>query len=339
MTQWQSPLTFHRKSKRTVCSSPRHTITMGEAKRRDIPAIVAASVLAAFMLVYLTRPDALAAITIWPFWVWLVPGALPLAIKFNKERARARLSVLGLWLVIWAVLAEEPLSLARAVVPPRAYDLRVVSLNCASSVEAAMETLDMEPDIVLLQESMGTDSIEKVRKALGENWTMVVGIDASILARGRLVVVDVKRSINFTAARLDGTLIVSLRLAPPVFRLDYWNPECWSHYAANKRARRVELRRLAEFVAREADGAPLILGGDFNTPPDHTITEAISGIANDAYARAGRGWGPTAINNYPMVRIDQIWASDKYEPVNSFSKKTLHSDHRMALADFVTDSK
>jgi endonuclease/exonuclease/phosphatase (EEP) superfamily protein YafD len=101
------------------------------------------------------------------------------------------------------------------------------------------------------------------------------------------------------------------------------------------RARREELEGIADFVIQEAAGRPFIMGGDFNTPPSQALTQTLREHAVDAFARAGRGWGASALNSYPFVRIDQIWSSPNYlTPVSGLTVKTEHSDHRIAVADF-----
>lgn len=251
---------------------------------------------------------------------------------------KLRLSVVALWLLGWFILGDEPAALARMVVAPRDVpSIRVVSLNCASSLDAVREVVPLQPDVVLVQESPGSIDLNQVRSELGGDWSLLTGVDASILARGKLTPVPLPPGTsNFTAAWADlqgeDVLIVSLRMRPPVFRLDYWNPACWTAYAANKSARRKELAPIAAFIKQQAGESPLILGGDFNTPPDRTITRSLDSIAADSWA-VGRGWGATAINEFPMVRIDQIWASDHFQPINAFSRKTRNSDHQIAVAN------
>jgi len=112
------------------------------------------------------------------------------------------------------------------------------------------------------------------------------------------------------------------------------DPECWTAYADNKAGRRKELAAIARFVALESKGGRVILGGDFNIPPDRTVTRVLDPICRDVFLEAGRGWGATAVNDYPMVRIDQIWASSHFKAVNFYSKKTRSSDHQMTVAEF-----
>ncbi|MFW5697628.1 MAG: endonuclease/exonuclease/phosphatase family protein [Fimbriimonadaceae bacterium] len=79
-----------------------------------------------------------------------------------------------------------------------------------------------------------------------------------------------------------------------------------------------------------------MVGGDFNTPPDADVTQALTGGLQDAFQQAGRGYGATAVNPYPaIVRIDQIWFSENLGATASWVHKTEHSDHRAVVAEFV----
>ncbi len=209
-----------------------------------------------------------------------------------------RLAAVGFWVIGWFVAGDEPAALVRGLGSWHNRHLfRVVSLNCAGGqLQAALEVVGLKPDIVLLQESPGPSELERVRAELGPDWSLLRGIDASILVRGRLRPVALPRfTTDFTAAwadipaHRDPVLIVSLRLMPPIFRLDYWNPECWTAYAENKAGRRKELAAIARFVAIQSIGGRVILGGDFNIPPDRTVTRILDPICRDVFLEAGRG--------------------------------------------------
>jgi endonuclease/exonuclease/phosphatase (EEP) superfamily protein YafD len=57
------------------------------------------------------------------------------------------------------------------------------------------------------------------------------------------------------------------------------------------------------------------------------------------YAIASRsrslGWGNTIINDFPALRIDQIWASDALLVRNVVTHQTKNSDHRAVVTDFL----
>lgn len=281
---------------------------------------------------HLFRPDGAHALFVWPGWILLLPGLLPLLFKKQPKAV-----VLLAWLAALLVTSEEPYSLARHLLPAKKGSLRVVSLNCAGgTLEAAQEVIRLKPDILLLQESPSRPDLEKLKTQLfGSSGSLVWGPDATLLARGSLVPHALpRRTGNFVSAEWKDeegrTLtITSLRLQPPVLRLDLYDPSAWRSFAENRRERRSELQ---EILSTLEETPPDIFGGDFNTPPERSY---VKGMA-DSFAEEGRGYGATCVNPYPcIVRIDQIWRSDRLRTVNSFVVKTLHSDHRIAVSDFV----
>ena len=167
---------------------------------------------------------------------------------------------------------------------------------------------------------------------------MLSGPDCSIVARGRLF--ELRRSTlsldhliaRWTPAGHAPVTVVSLRLMPPVFRMDYWNPACWSDYARDRHTRRAELSS----VWARTDGAsqgPLAIGGDFNTPPDPGTFAPLARELKDCFGTVGRGWSGTAHNTWAFARIDQVWVGRGLRPVSSWTVKTANSDHRMTVSD------
>lgn len=280
------------------------------------------------------------AVTIWPAWVGFSIGLVPTLLAWRGSARAGRWLVIG-WVLFLGAFAEEPCSLARTPfsAAPDSSAIKVVSLNCAGGDPlAAAEALARVPELVLLQESPSEPELSKLA---GGQWSLVAGPDASILARGRLERLKLPHATtNFTAARWTrlapaGSLyvmyVVSLRLTPPVFRLDYWNPACWGAYSANKRNRRVELDQIVAFLHTLPDDATVIVGGDFNTPPDRWTQAKLRAGFTDCFAESGRGWGATGVNEIPMVRIDQIWHRGGVSTA-ARAIKTEHSDHRMVEA-------
>ncbi len=53
----------------------------------------------------------------------------------------------------------------------------------------------------------------------------------------------------------------------------------------------------------------------------------------DAFWSGRIGWGNTITNDRPVVRIDQVWTSDHFQPTAVFARETLNSDHRMVVCD------
>jgi hypothetical protein len=304
---------------------------------------------------YATRSDLCAAVTVFPPWLWPVPGLLLALFAFRRrERNRAVWGVAAVWLVYVLAFAEEPASLLRRSPwdgaewhGPRdkwARLVRVVSLNCAGgSPEAAAEVVAWKPEIVLLQESPGRPDVERLARQLwGAEAGVTVGPDASILARGTLLpaVLPREERVFFVQARArlsSGVRaeVISLRLIPPLVRNDLWSPDCWREQTANRRARREQLRLVARRIASVPRDIPLLVGGDFNAPAGDAAFRLLQPRLYDTFKRAGIGWGNTIVNEFPFARIDQVWASEPIRAGAVQARRTQYSDHRMVVCDLL----
>lgn len=293
---------------------------------------------------YALEPDSLYALTVWPAWVWLPLGLVCTLWAFRRSRLHG-IVPLVVWLAFVFVFVDETGPLARSLLPaPEAPPgaVSVVSLNCMAGNGAALVEAISRPDtLVLLQESPYPALVRQLAETVWgkDGWGVVTGPDASIFAPGRLQALELPEGTShFVAAKWtrkegeDPVYVVSLRLSPPVLRFDYWNPECWAAYARDKRARVRELGSVVAYLRRLPQGAPLIVGGDFNAPPDRTIQAFLRAECTDTFEVAGRGWGATGTNDLPVVRIDQIWVRRGMGVVSAGSAKSHSSDHRMASA-------
>jgi vancomycin resistance protein VanJ len=319
---------------------------------RTVTLLLSLALCVAASLCYGLRADACAAVTIFPAWVWIFPGLLLAVLGVRRKQWRSAAVVGLLWLLYLVLFAEEPASLARGTLraQPSAptpgseggNTLRVVSLNCAGgSLEAAREVGRYQPDVVLLQESPSRREVEGLaREYFTGNGSALWGVDASILARGRIVAVpltpDLRICCSQAHVRLTSGLeaeVVSLRLIPAVVCTDLWSPGCWREQTANRRGRREQLRAITRQIDRLSDTAPLILGGDFNAPQGDAIFQLLHPRLHDTFREAGLGWGNTILNETPLVRIDQVWASRHFRAVAVRAYQTQNSDHRVVVCD------
>jgi vancomycin resistance protein VanJ len=320
--------------------------------RSSIPAlgpILSALLLVGASVFYGGRFDAVAAITVFPIWVWLVPGLILASTGFKQKRRRWMVVVGSCWVVFLLGFAEEPWSLLRLATTPDSSGpgetpLRVVSLNCdIGNRNALAEVEAVGADVVLLQESPGLDGIQKLGKELfGGGAGSVAGVDASLLVRGRVVPADLSANqraffVQARARLLSGVEveIISTRLVPAVFRLDLWSPDCWREQTENRRRRREQLREIARRIDSIPDNIPVILGGDFNAPQGDAIFRLLGPRLHDTFREGGRGWGDTILNDFPVLRIDQVWATRTIRAAGFVSRRTRHSDHRMVVADLI----
>ena len=88
--------------------------------------------------------------------------------------------------------------------------------------------------------------------------------------------------------------VISIRL-PPVFRLDFWTPGFWIDH------HRLKYRRQVQDLMDELGSVPaagsLIIGGDFNVPPDDGALAPLRQRLGDTFLTAGCGWGNTGTNS------------------------------------------
>ena len=196
----------------------------------------------------------------------------------------------------------------------------------------------VKPDVVLLQESPGHDALATIaRNLFGDEGSFVAGGDTAILARGAIKPLFVDRGAHFIVGRVkfkDGRELdcVSLRLAPPPSRLDFWTLGFWSEHREMRHRHRRQLRQVVAQL-HEIASQSLVIGGDFNTTGLDRALDELRPQLNDAFDGSGTGWGATGTNDWPLFRVDQIWTNTGLIPVSVLAEKTDCSDHRMVLCD------
>lgn len=296
---------------------------------------------AGLAICYALQPDACVALTIWPPWLWLLPGISLTWLSWSRTTRRSVLGITCFWLLFLLVCAEEPRSLARMALPRSSErGLRVVSLNCGGgSPAAAAEVATFTPDLVLLQEAPTEPKVRELGKRLfGADANVHCGLDTAILVRGKLQPSTLPRGTShFVAARVrlasvGEVEVVSLRLVPPVVRFDLWSPGCWQDYEENRKIRREQLREVTDYLASIPPHMPVLLGGDFNAPAGDAIFRLLQPQLHDAFTESGVGWGNTALNDMPVSRIDQLWVSRPFRALSLQTVQTQNSDHRMIAA-------
>jgi endonuclease/exonuclease/phosphatase (EEP) superfamily protein YafD len=100
----------------------------------------------------------------------------------------------------------------------------------------------------------------------------------------------------------------------------------------------MELRwEQSENLASEANEVvgPVLLVGDFNTPPESAIFRTVWGRYTDAFSSAGWGWGYTFIGGRTTVRIDHILAGPGWRCERCWVAPSIGSPHRPVIADLI----
>lgn len=303
--------------------------------------VLSCLLLAMTLLAYAFKPDFAKAITVFPFWCWAIGGAcllLPEALFFRR---RLLMVVLGIWLVATLFQFDSATSLVRGVVvtPGKKSEdaIRVISINSTSNINAVRDVKRFQPDILLIQESSWIRDLEEAAlEIMGEEATVFWSIDCSMIARGTIDEIEWKP--HFATGRVhlknhEPILVSCLRLETPPFRLDLWDIDCWTDFARNRGRQRNELKQVLESIQNVDEQAPMLIGGDFNAPPHDAIFDVLRDDFHDAFREAGFGWGATITNDYPLIRIDQLWCSRHWKAEFVVAVPSNFSDHRMIICD------
>jgi vancomycin resistance protein VanJ len=96
-----------------------------------------------------------------------------------------------------------------------------------------------------------------------------------------------------------------------------------------------QMVRVASGLSEFRDDLPVLVGGDFNVPPDHAAMSALGTAFRFAFEDAGWGYGYTRPTRYPWFRIDHILASPEWTFEACRVGPDLGSDHLPLVAEAV----
>lgn len=302
-------------------------------------------------LCYLIQPDWLAAVVLVPPWFWMIPASLALLVSFRRWRSTFFRVTLVVAVAFLLLFVEQSQSLLRlSAWPTREWQtlcnddhcLRVISLNCGDGgVRSLREVAEWKPDLVLIQESPGENIVRQVARELyGEEAFVLYHWNSSMIGRGRLQDQSPDESSHFVHGRVilpegEQLDVVSLRLSAPVSRLDFWSSSFWQDHRDRRRDHRSEIEELLTHLEKHENSPRTIVGGDFNVAAYDAALWPLQERFQETFSEAGRGWGGTGSNESPLFRVDQIWVNEEFRIGATFSRKTLHSDHRMVVSDLL----
>ena len=306
---------------------------------------------AAVSFCYYARPDSCAAVTSWPAWLWLAPGLVLTGFGWSRRGIRLFLAVVFLWIVYLGAFADEARGLVRVRHWPapggreaveRGSALRVISINCSGgNIQAAAEAAPCQPDIVLLQETPEKREVEKLAHDLsGKEAGIARGVDTDIIARGRISPKPRRGLPPFAFVQARVRLVsgieaevFSAHFQPPVMRFDVWSPSCWREHAEKRQVHLMQMGEIAQAVAPLPRALPVIVGGDFNVSGGDGVFRLLEPRLHDTFREGGIGWGDTVLNDLPVSRFDQVWASDQFRAAAVVARQTRYSDHRLVVCD------
>lgn len=313
------------------------------------------------VIAFARQPDALAAYTVMPIWVW---GGLGLALSGGAYlflRAPLSLLVTTVWALTLLLGADEAKVIANLGTPgpapgraepvDGARPIRVITLNAATFRfgNPSEDLARWEPDIVILQEASGYH-VKTVADQLYEGGGDYRSFALNGVATRWKITREVRNpdrrfhyfNHNVTVQLPDTRTIevANIHLSSAATDLRLWQPACWRTHRANRQQRQIEMAvalRILEDTTAFPGAQPVILAGDFNAPPGDPVQRQLDRDFEDAFQAAGTGWGNTFQRRIPVLRLDQIHTTRHLTPVRCRAVTTRHSDHRFVVADLLLD--
>jgi vancomycin resistance protein VanJ len=269
----------------------------------------------------------------------LVPAALLL-------RSRLILVLLAAALVVgWPVMAfnvpwQRLLGPASAGTP-----FRVMTLNMhySQADPKALENVvaTTEPDIVVVQEWQGSDrSVLNTtpgwhihatsRQFLASRYRIQRAVELGHTSMG-----EHASAVRYELITPAGVIhVFSVHTATAregITDTIHENRKGPAEIRRNSAIRREQSTYLAGQAA-ECNG-PVLIMGDFNTPPESTIFRWVWNNYTDAFGAAGWGWGYTFFGARTMVRIDHILMGQEWSCSACRVGPYVGSPHRLVIAD------
>lgn len=234
--------------------------------------------------------------------------------------------------------------------------VRVVSYNVAMRVQNeadfARQIQNQNPDIVCLQESRRSFPPSRAGESpVGElvarhfpGWHRQSAGDVMTLSR---FPIEATRVWGLRGTRRTLELVVQT----PRGRLRVLNTHISTSFSgqASYRGLGSQLREIVP-NAKQSAGArleqleplrraldadlqtPLVLCGDFNTPPRGLFYRRLRARLRDSFLDAGNGLGASFPSRFPLLRIDYIWTS-RARATSFRVDEPGASDHRMVVAN------
>ncbi len=280
---------------------------------------------------------------------WL--SALPLLVLVPAALLLRRVSLL-VPLGLTAVVIAGPvtglcLPWRTALMPaPSGPRIRVLTCNLHNSKEVDQRRLedlilDSGADVVALQEWPGAET-SAIAKWPGWHSHAIHGLFLASQFPIRQVVelgAD-SEGPNGLVSRYDLETPVgvvhffSLHLASPrdsIYQAIHDNDKGPEEVTGNTARRWEQSKFVAQHIGVLQN--PVLLAGDFNTPPESAIFRDVWGNYSDAFSTAGWGWGYTFTESKTQVRIDHVLTSTGWHCSRCWVGPYIGSPHRPVFAE------
>lgn len=295
-------------------------------------------------------------LTIWPPLVWLPPLMAVFSLGVFTRSWRAFQLAAASILLVCSNEDMEGLFTAKPSME-RKVGTRIATWNIAGRTDWPQlldELKPWKPDIVFLQETPDGNALLTTESVSGfwKGFDWVDQGDCGILSRYPLTHLPSTKIGPWDKPALAATvipevgsttrsvLLCNVRMMLPAAAT---SPDRWFADPAYMRtaheARVLQYKKLAELLATttlQLEIDDVVLGGDFNVRGgSKSLAPLIEGDLRDVWPESGGGWGATVLADFPMARIDQLWVSAQWLPMQSRTVVGEASDHRMVILDLL----
>jgi endonuclease/exonuclease/phosphatase (EEP) superfamily protein YafD len=213
--------------------------------------------------------------------------------------------------------------------------------------EGVLAAIRLEaPDVLLLQEvslARGPDPVPWLRQRL-PGWHSVHGADVAVFSphplgparRLALEPTSLGRVALQVPARVSGKTVQIVTVHFNTGLPHRGHERAWNHPRRNMQEAAAVRAAQTDHLVRIVSEArrPLVVGGDFNSPPDSYGCRRLQESLQSAFACAGSGFGWSFPSSQPLLRIDHLFASRDLQVLSCRVLPTSASDHRPLVADF-----
>ena len=278
----------------------------------------------------------------WP----VMPAALLVVSVIGRWRG---LIALNLTALAFAALALASFEFATGSYPEEAADgsMRIVTWNVHEEAghadEIRAELLSMDPDVICLQEARNPAFVR-----LLPGWNCAGAYDLVIYTREPMLTPQVfgRRGTDarpWLACEVDGpggrlaVLNAHLSSSKTAFRRLQGHASLPSRLSSSAMVRTREFETMLRALPTSA---PVVLAGDFNTPPRSCLYRLLGQRMTDAFAATRFGLGLTYLwqKRAPAWRIDYVWCGNGVRPLTCTVGPAYPSDHRPVVADVLLPS-
>lgn len=205
---------------------------------------------------------------------------------------------------------------------------------------------ERKPDVLCLQEARSSHDVPNLVPRLQHalpGWHLVSSEETATFSRYPIISHRCSPLPKFKGRVLLETVLNVNGRRVTIFNVHLGSPQMFTpmNAALAQRIKVSTARREAQahFVLSQSRRikTPLLICGDFNTPPRGLIYRDFSERFQDSFHVAGQGFGYTFNSDLPAVRIDYIWSSSQWDVQRCWVPRTDASDHRPLMAELQLD--